>query len=108
MIIAEWSFNIPEEKSKELLRFPRDEIEPLWKKHNAVCSVFGCIGKRYFSYQTSDGETRIVEQVRFQTIEDFEVFLEDYENGKEDYQVLNDYEGRFMAANPMFRIYQEL
>jgi hypothetical protein len=71
MIIAKWSFNIPEEKSKELLRFLRDEIKPLWKAHNPVYSVFRCIGKRYFSYQTSDRETRIVEQVRFQTIEDF-------------------------------------
>lgn len=108
MIVAEWSFNIPKGKSEELRRFLREEIKPLWRAHGAVHEAYRCIGKRYFDYQTSDDETRIVEQIRFKTIEDFERFFRDYRKDAKDYQILKDYESRVGATNPMFRVYREL
>jgi len=108
VIVAEWSSNVPKGKFEEFLSFVEGETKPLWKAHSAVCNVYRCIDKRYFSYQTSDNETRIVEQIRFKTIEDFEKFYNAYKTGAKDFQVLKAYESRLKATNTMLRIYKEL
>ncbi len=108
MMVAEWSYNVPKGKSEEFDRFLRERTRPLWKARAASHQAYRCIAKRYFDYQTSDDATRIVEQIRFKTVGDFEKFLQDYASGAEDYRVLQDYEGRLETTNPSFRIYEEL
>lgn len=88
MIVAEQAFNTPKEKIEELVKFLGDEIEPLWKNQSAVHNAYRCVEKSYFSYQTSDNETRVVEQIRFETIEDFERFYKAHKNGVKSFQVL--------------------
>lgn len=108
VVVAEWSFNLPPARMDEFRAFCEREARPLWRSLGAMYAAHRCVATRVFRYQTDDDETRIVEQVRFDSLDAFRRFGAAYGKHPERFPALAAYEGRLGAGNPSFRLYEEL
>jgi len=105
LILAEWSIEVPENLLEDLFRFAKETLKPFYlsfgcKNH----AMFVPVEKKYFSYQMVLKKTRVIEQLTFNNIADFEEFLKKVQENPDAREITKSYEEKFHAKFPIFRI----
>jgi len=105
LILAEWSIEVPENKLEELFRFAKEKLKPFYLSHGCKNhALLVPVEKKYFPYQTMLKKTRIVEQMTFYNLAEFEEFLKRVEKNPNGKEITESYEKKFHATSANFRI----
>ena len=106
MILCQWSCDLPEDLLEEFLNWAEQKLKPFYELYGARhYALFMPVEKRYFDYQTVQGKTRYTEHVSFDSISDFEKFLERVEKDPSAKRLIESYERKFHVSSCSFKIF---
>jgi hypothetical protein len=105
--LVQWSCEVPPEKLENFIRFAKERLKPFHESH-------GCkrlelfipmeLQKRYFSHQVAQKRNRYTEQMIFNDVKDFEIFLEAVEKDPQSKEIIESYEKEFNVSSCSFTI----
>jgi hypothetical protein len=110
LIIAQWSCSVQPEKWEKFLKFAKDTLKPFYESHG--CKRYELLtsidmGTTYFSYQTTLERYSYIEQLLFNSVEDFERFHESTGVDPKSRETVAMYEKEFGVSSCSFMILNE-